>query len=105
TIQSGEEIYAYVINKSKNGDHYWVYAHVTPWFDETGKVSGYHSSRRGPNREPLNATIIPLYKQLLAEEAKHGGPKEGLAASCALLAETLDAQGFEGYEEFIHRAA
>ena len=49
---------------------------------------GYHSSRRVPNRESLNATIIPLYKQLLAEEAKHGGPKEGLAASCAFLAET-----------------
>ena len=30
TIGAGKEIFAYVINRAKNGDHYWVLAHVTP---------------------------------------------------------------------------
>ena len=32
TIESGREIFAYVVNRAKNGDHYWVLAHVTPTF-------------------------------------------------------------------------
>lgn len=27
-IQTGREIFAYVVNAAKNGDHYWVLAHV-----------------------------------------------------------------------------
>ena len=32
TIEAGKEVFAYVINRAKNGDHYWVFAHVTPDF-------------------------------------------------------------------------
>jgi len=32
-IAAGHEIFAYVVNMSKNGDHYWVYAHITPSLD------------------------------------------------------------------------
>ena len=42
-ISSGHEIFAYVVNMASNGDHYWVYAHVTPSFDANHKVIGYHS--------------------------------------------------------------
>ncbi len=41
-IQSGEEIFAYVVNQAKNGDHYWVFANVTPSFDNNGKIIGYY---------------------------------------------------------------
>ena len=34
TIQSGQEMFGYVLNMAKDGDHYWVLAHVTPTFDE-----------------------------------------------------------------------
>ena len=33
TIQAKKEIFAYVINMAQNGDHYWVFAHVTPTLD------------------------------------------------------------------------
>ena len=39
TIQSGNEIFAYVMNRSKNGDHYWVLAHVTPSYDASGSMT------------------------------------------------------------------
>lgn len=33
SIQVKREIFAYVVNMARNGDHYWVFAHVTPTFD------------------------------------------------------------------------
>ena len=49
TLQSRQEIFAYVVNLAKDGGHYWVFAHVTPTFDERGNIVGYHSNRRKPD--------------------------------------------------------
>jgi len=65
-IQAGQEIFAYVNNRAKNGDNYWVFAHITPSFDASHKIIGFHSNRRSPRREAL-AKVTPLYAQLLAE--------------------------------------
>ncbi len=100
TVASGQEIFAYVVNRCKNGDHYWVYAHVTPTFDAAGKITGYHSNRRLPEREIILESIQPLYTKLRAEEEKHGNRKEGLQASSALLMQSLADQGLE-YDEFV----
>lgn len=100
TIQDGREIFAYVVNRSANGDHYWVLAHVTPSRDANGTIIGYHSNRRTPNRQILESTIIPLYKQLLAEENRHANSKDGMAASMNILTNLLAEKGVE-YDEFI----
>lgn len=100
TVGSGKEIFAYVVNRSMNGDHYWVYAHVTPSFDARGQVIGYHSNRRNPRRDAL-AVIEPIYKLLTAEEQKHDSAKDGLAAGTALLHKYLQDKGTE-YDRFIH---
>lgn len=100
TIQDGQEIFAYVINRSRNGDHYWVLAHVTPSRDSSGNMVGYHSNRRVPKREVLDETIIPLYKSLLAEELKIGRTKEAMAASGNLLANVSQEKGM-AYDELI----
>ena len=70
-IQTGKEVNAYVINLSKNGNFYWVYANVTPSYDNNGKIIGYYSVRRKPEEGALNI-IKPLYKKLLDAE-KMGG--------------------------------
>ncbi|HED64384.1 MAG TPA: PAS domain S-box protein [Planctomycetes bacterium] len=98
TLERGEEIFAYVVNLAKNGDHYWVLAHVTPTFDDTGNIIGYHSSRRSPSRAAIDA-IQPVYAALLAEEAKHESKKQGMQAGADLLAAVLQEQGKE-YDEF-----
>ena len=100
TIQDGREIFAYVVNRCKNGDHYWVNAHVTPSRDGTGKVIGYHSSRRVPDKHILDSTIIPLYKDLLEEEQRHSNRKAGLDASIEMVAGILKEKNLE-YDEFI----
>ena len=99
TIQSGEEIFAYVVNMSKNGDHYWVFAHVTPSFDAQGNITGYHSNRRVPEAGPL-AKVKDLYKSLLAEEKRHASPKDGMDASTKMLTDLLEENGVT-YDEFI----
>jgi PAS domain S-box-containing protein len=99
TIESGKEIFAYVLNRAKNGDEYWVFAHVTPTFDSTGKIISYHSSRRSPQREAV-AKAAGLYAKLLAEEARHADPKEGMAASTRMLMDLLGSLG-KPYDEFV----
>jgi PAS domain S-box-containing protein len=101
TIIDGQEIFAYVVNRSKNGDHYWVYAHVTPSFDLSGSIIGYHSNRRTPDRQILEQIIVPLYKDLLNEEQNHGNRKEGMVASEGIVANLLQERGI-AYDEYIN---
>ena len=100
TIQSGREIFAYVKNRCKNGDHYWVHAHVTPSRDKGGTVVGYHSNRRVPDRKVLETAIMPLYDNLLAEERGHQDRKSGLRASKAMIRSLLEDHAVD-YDEFI----
>ncbi len=80
TILGGGEIFAYVKNMSRNGDHYWVLAHVTPSFDASGQMIGFHSNRRAPDRKAVE-TITAVYADLLRIEAQHRNGKDALAAS------------------------
>ncbi|MFI4983659.1 MAG: PAS domain-containing protein [Rickettsiales bacterium] len=98
-ISAGKEIFAYVVNRGKLGDHYWVLAHVTPSFDESGSMIGYHSNRRSPSRKAIQ-TMEGLYDQLLTEERKHGDRREGMMESYKLLQKILDEKGVS-YDEFI----
>ena len=99
TIEAKREIFAYVNNMATSGDHYWVFAHITPSFDENDQLIGYHSNRRKPKPEQL-AKIIPIYDLLLAEEMKHTSPKDGIAASTNLLLNFLKDKGMS-YDEFV----
>jgi len=100
TIQDGREIFAYVVNRAANGDHYWVLAHVTPSKDNSGNIIGYHSNRRVPDRDILTNTIIPLYKKLLDIENSHASSKEGMEAAMQVVVDLLNENGVE-YDEFI----
>lgn len=93
-IKTGKEINAYVINKCKNGDFYWVYANVTASFDANDNIIGYHSTRRKPSQTAL-LTIKPLYESLLAIEAK-----EGVEAARQHIVTLLQDKGVS-YDEFI----
>jgi PAS domain S-box-containing protein len=98
-IASGNEIFAYVLNMAKSGDHYWVLAHVTPTFGRAGEIAGYHSNRRTPDRSAL-AQIEPLYRRLLAEEARHPTKAEQIASSSSILGEVL-ARARVSYDELM----
>lgn len=94
TIQSKNEINAYVKNLCKDGSFYWVLANVTPSFDEKDNIIGYFSVRRSPKSKSL-LIIKDLYVKLLQIE-KTGG----LDASLKYLQDLLKEKGVS-YEEYI----
>jgi len=87
-------INAYVKNKTKNGDFYWVFANVTASVDVDNKLIGYYSVRRKPSEEGRKR-IETLYASLL--QAERVG---GVNASLKLLNETLNHSGVN-YDEFV----
>lgn len=93
-IKEGKEIFAYVKNKTKNGDYYWVFAHVTPSFNSNREITNYHSVRRKPSDKALSI-IKPLYATLLQHERSGG-----MNASEAALNQILKDKGLS-YDEFI----
>jgi len=99
TLQEGREIFAYVINLTKAGDGYWVFAHVTPSYDARHQVTGYHSNRRVPYPDAL-PKVKSLYATLLAEERKHANPRAAADAGFALLSQQLAGLGLD-YDQFV----
>ena len=98
TVSNGREFNAYVKNLSKDGGFYWVFANITPDFDEKGQIVGYFSVRRKPRASAIR-TISEVYRLMCAEEHRIGG-KEGMAASIALLTKILEDKGMS-YEELV----
>jgi len=99
TIMDGREIFAYVINRAKSGDHYWVFAHVTPSYDGQGRMCGFHSNRRFPRRDAV-AKVQSVYRTLLTAERRFVNPKEQMAASMPIFVEFLARQKTT-YEELV----
>jgi len=93
-VQSDDEIFAYVLNKTKNGNDYWVYANVTPSYDEKNQKVGYYSVRRQPSKDALKV-IKPLYKTMLQAEKS-----DGVNAGTKILTDLLSEKGV-GYNELI----
>ena len=99
TILAGNEIFAYVLNMAKSGDHYWVFAHVTPSYDAAHNMIGFHSSRRKPDAAQVEK-VKPIYQALLAEENKYADRKEGMERAFAMLVGVLHEQKMD-YDEFV----
>ncbi len=99
TLKSGREIFAYVINQAKNGGHYWVFAHMTPSFDASGRCVGYHSNRRVPMADAL-PKVKALYAQLLAEEKRYTERSKAVEAGTHLLERLLVSQSTD-YRSFV----
>lgn len=99
TLQSGQEIFAYVNNLAADGANYWVLAHMTPSYDPSGRHVGYHSSRRVPERDAVK-TASALYSSLCAVEARHSRTPDAIAAGTEEFERRLDDLGFT-YDRFV----
>ncbi len=93
-IQNKEEVFAFVLNKTKNNNEYWVFANVTASLDVRGRIIGYYSVRRKPNPKAIEI-MKPLYAQML--QAERSG---GVTASTKLLTDVLEKKGMS-YDELI----
>ncbi|MBL4789890.1 MAG: PAS domain-containing protein [Kordiimonadaceae bacterium] len=99
TLKAGEEIFAYVVNSTKNGDHYWVIAHVTPSV-VNGTIVGFHSTRRVPSTHNIRNVIMPLYDDLKRIEDSTASKRVGLEKSLEALDDKLTEMGVT-YAEFV----
>lgn len=100
-LEAEREVFAYVKNLTPTGDHYWVFAHITPTRGPGGRISGYHSNRRTVDRRAL-VPIEALYAELRAAEAGHARKRDAIAASTALLDRRLAERGMS-YDEYVWR--
>lgn len=98
TISKGKEFFAYVVNMAKNGDHYWVFANVTPDYDAQGSICGYFSVRRKPDFGAVES-VTALYKEMLEAETA-AGPRNAIEAGLAVLTRHLQAAELD-YDQFV----
>jgi len=66
TVKAGDRWVGIVKNRSKNGDHYWVKAFVSPVVKD-GQIVRYRSVRKQPAREEIKAAE-ELYRRMWAGE-------------------------------------
>jgi len=99
TLESKQEIFAYILNMASNGDFYWAFAHVTPTCNERGEIVGYHSNRRKPERSQI-AKVVPLYRELLDMEQRAPDRKQGVLQAHDHFASDLRGRGVS-YDEFV----
>lgn len=93
-IRSGQPVGAYVKNRAKGGNYYWVYAVVTPI------EGGYLSVRLKPSSD-LFAAASTLYTSIRRHETSSAIKP---ADSAAELLNSLRASGFRDYTAFMAAA-
>ena len=99
TLQQKKEIFAYVVNMHRNGDHYWVLAHVVPTYDLMGNHVGYHSSRRSPDRQIVQK-MQSYYRELSDIERRASNHKQGTQDALDSFNQLLSEHGVS-YAEYI----
>lgn len=98
TLQSRQEIFAFVKNISMDGSYYWVLANVTPSLDDNDNVLGYYSVRRKPNPRAL-PLVAGLYREMLDAEQR-AGSRDAVDASQQVLNRFLQDKG-QSYEQMV----
>ena len=99
TLKQGKPWMGIVKNRCKSGDHYWVFAHITPTLNEHSQIVGYHSNRRSPDRAAVNK-VRGVYETLLRAEQKFQNPREQIQAGLPVFAEYLRSMKMT-YEELV----
>lgn len=97
-LQQGHEFFGFVKNYTADHGFYWVFANITPDFDNNGDVQGYFSVRRKPSNLAVE-TIAPVYQKMIEIEARHS-KAEAAMHSLAFLNQLLESKGVS-YERFV----
>ncbi|MBL4942678.1 MAG: PAS domain-containing protein [Colwellia sp.] len=99
TLKKGNEFFGIIKNISMDGSFYWVFANVTPSFDDKGKMIGYFSVCRQPS-QALVKIMSKLYQQMVPAEKRQGDEQHAIDASMKILNDFIDEQGVS-YNEYI----
>ncbi|UUM32906.1 PAS domain-containing protein [Vibrio japonicus] len=94
TLKSGEEFFGFVKNTTADGGYYWVFANVTPDYEDE-KLVGYFSVRRNAPRK-AREEIEKIYSDMNAME-RSSSPD---ASWDAMVDKVKQLHGMS-YEEFV----
>ncbi|MDP2561269.1 PAS domain-containing protein [Psychrobium sp. 1_MG-2023] len=98
-LKQRQEFFGYVKNLCSDGSYYWVFANITPEFDEQGKHCGFLSVRRKPPSAAVEV-IKPIYQKMCSIEASTPNKKRGEELSLAYFEEEL-AERNSLYQHFV----
>lgn len=98
TLQNDQEWLGFVKNMTARGDFYWVFANVTPDYDENGVKIGYYSVRRQAPQAAIDY-MAPIYAEMLRIERGTSAAR-ACEASIAWLTQQLAAKGVS-YEQLV----
>lgn len=99
-LKADREFFGFVKNICKDGSFYWVFANVTPDYDERNNLRGYYSVRRKPTVAAVKE-ISEIYAQMRAAEL-NGDRRNAGDRSIALLADVVSRE-HAGYDQFVQQ--
>jgi len=99
TLKKGNEFFGVVKNMSMDGSFYWVFANITPSYDDKNKVIGYFSVRRHASQNLINI-MSNLYQEMLQAEKRQSDDKRAIEASTKILNDYIIEQGVS-YNEYL----
>ncbi len=73
-LRRGDDVFAYLATRAKNGDLVWEMAYLAPSHDAEGTVDGYRVAHRRADPEEI-AQIEPFYRKIRKLENDAPGPK------------------------------
>lgn len=98
TLKAGNEFFGFVKNRTSDGNYYWVFANITPDY-ENDKLIGYYSVRRTAP-EGAKQTISAIYQEMreIEQRASKGSAPE---TSWNQMIDNIAQQHGLSYSEFI----
>ena len=97
TVKQKREFNGYLKICTNNGNHYWTFANITPFYDSIGSIAGYTCALRHPNLGAV--TMFAMYYEQMREEEQITNDAK---ASLNQLIELLSAMG-DDYEASVFK--
>jgi len=98
TISSGRDFFGCFANQAKNGDHYWVLAHIAPSTGADGRQE-YHCTCRTALKGSVRM-MEGLYRDIRRAEQREQDADAAIRAGMECLESTL-LQAEMSYDEFV----
>lgn len=99
SVANGDEFFGFIKNRTADGGFYWVFADVTPDWNLSRALDGYHSVRRAPREEGVR-TMAALYEEMRRVEAERSSNAAPEAGRDWLLGQAREA-GYAGYRDWV----
>jgi len=100
TVRQKKEFNGYLKFRCHNGDSYWTFTNVTPFYNVTGSIAGYTYAMRQPNAAAT--MMFSMYYEQMKEQENGQSSDSSAKSSLKLLIDLLSAMG-DDYEASVFK--